>query len=256
MDALELVYEGIWALIYVGIAAGIAALAWVTIRFNLKRREVTRSLAQATPEQIGSVLDLVESIGTEPPVGGVLVRTNQPTSSDAVIAVPDSLADFPWAGWSISLEFGSEPSFTLNDESSDETRLCGHTYRFLPIPRARTQTGKLRNIFDPSRYLKLQPELEAALSDICPNHPQETLSAILCNGRIEFESIDQPRIGTSAEWIQTPEWQSCDSCRKRLRLILQLPGVCTGQKDLREGTIYLFGCAAHPSDTKRVIQFS
>jgi hypothetical protein len=104
--------------------------------------------------------------------------------------------------------------------------------------------------------LKLQPELASALADICKGHPLETLSAVLCDGRIEFEPIDQPRIGTSAAWVQQPEWQYCDSCRKRMKLILQLPGSCIGQKQYREGTLYLFGCGNHPLEIKSVVQFS
>lgn len=256
MDALEILYKAIWAVIYLGIAAGVAALAWVTIRFNLKRRNVRDSLAQATSEQIGHVLDLVESIGTEPPVGGILIQTNDATDSYAAISIPDALSDFPWSGWSVSMKFEPDLSFDLSNKKLDGSRLCGRKYKFMSIPRVRTKSGKLRNVFDPARYMKLEPELETSLSEICPDHPEEALSAILCNGRIEFEPIDQPRIGTSASWIQTPEWQSCDICRKRMTLILQLPGLCTGRKELREGTIYLFGCGDHPHETKQVLQYS
>jgi hypothetical protein len=256
MDALELVYKGVWGAIILGIAVGISALAWITIRFNLKRRNVTQSLAQATPAQIERVLNLVESIGTEPAVGGILVRTNESASAGTVISIPSSLADFPWSGWSISIGFHPELAFALSEQKADETRLCGRRYMFLHIPRKKTKSGKLRNIFDPSRYLRLRPDLAEALADICPNHPQETLSAILCNGRVEFEPVDQPRIGASAEWMQSPEWQTCDTCKKRLMLVLQLPGTCVSEKRFREATIYLFGCPVHPKDTKQVVQFS
>jgi len=220
---------------------------------GLKAREFAN---QAAPEQINRVLELIESIGTESANGGVLVQTSETTSEDAVISIPNGLSGFPWSGLSVSMEFGTDLSFSFADGNGRETILCGRKYSFLPIPRERTRTGKLRNIFDPSRYLKLQPELEGALADICPDCPRETLSALVCNGRIEFEPIDQLRIGTSAAWVQTPEWQTCDQCKKRLVLILQLPGSSTGRKELREGTIYLFGCVAHLKDTKQVVQFS
>jgi hypothetical protein len=256
MDVLEILYKVIWAVIYLGIAAGVGALAWVTIRFNLKRRQVRNSLSQATSGQIGRVIDLVESIGTEPPIGGILIPTNNKTDSSAVISIPEGISDFPWSGRSIVMELDPDLSFHLTDKESDESRLCGRMYSFMPIPRIQTKSGKARNVFDPARYMKLQPELREALSEICPEHPEETLSAILCNGQIEFEPIDQPRIGTSAGWVQTPEWQSCDTCKKRMKLVLQLPGLCTGKKELREGTIYLFGCVSHPNETKQVLQYS
>lgn len=253
---LEILYKAVWAVIYLGIAAGIAALAWVTIRFNLKRRDVRKSLSQATSEQIGRVIDLVESIGTEPPIGGVLIQTNDEIDSDAVISIPVGISDFPWSGRSVVLSFDPDLSLDLTDKEFEESRLCGRVYRFMSIPRIRTKSGKTRNIFDPARYIELQPELNEALSEICPEYPEEALSAILCNGRIEFEPIDQRRIGTSAGWVQTPEWQSCDTCKNRMKLILQLPGVCTGKKELYEGTIYLFGCPNHAADTKQVLQYS
>lgn len=253
---LEILYKAIWAVIYLGIALGVGALAWVLVRFNLKRRKVRDSLAQATPEEIGRVIDLVESIGTEQPVGGILIQTNEPADAEAAISIPEGISDFPWSGRTATMSFGPDLSFDLTAEKTDETRLCGRKYKFMPIPRMRTKSGKLRNLFDPARYMKLRPELEAALSDICSDHPAETLSAILCDGRIEFEPIDQPRIGTSASWVQTPEWQSCDSCKKRMKLIIQIPGPCTGRKELREGTIYLFGCPDHPDETKQVLQYS
>jgi hypothetical protein len=256
MDVFEILYKAIWTVLYLGIGAGIAALAWVTIRFNLKRRGVRNSLSQATSEQLGRVIDLVDSIGTEPPVGGILIQTNDRSDSNAVISIPEGISDFPWSGRSVLMKFDPDLSFELTDKESDESRLCGWKYRFMPIPRIQTRSGKARNIFDPARYMKLQPELKEAVSEICPGHPEETLSALLCNGQIEFEPIDQPRIGTSAAWVQTPEWQSCDTCKKRMKLILQLPGPCTGKKELREGTIYLFGCASHPSKTKQVLQYS
>ena len=256
MDALEVLQKAIRAAILLGIATAVAALVWVTIRFNLKRRKISDAVAQASPEQIREVLDLVGSVGTEPSVGGILVRTDHVTESGSTISIPDGLADFPWTGWSVALRFDPELTLELSETSAGETRLDGRRYDFMPIPRVSTKSGKLRNVFDPKRYMKLQPELGPVLSAICPEHPEEALSAILCNGRIEFEPIDQLRIGTSAGWVQTPEWQSCDVCRKRMKLILQLPGLSTGRKELREGTIYLFGCADHPAETKQVLQFT
>lgn len=253
---LEILYKAIWAVICLGIAAGIAALSWVTIRFNLKRRKVGSSLSQATSEQIGRVVDLVESIGTEPPVGGILIPTNDEADLGAVINIPEGISEFPWSGKSVSMKFDPDLSFDITDREAGESRLCGQRYKFMPIPRIQTKSGKARNVFDPARYMKLQPELEEALTEICPDHPTEALSAILCDGQIEFEPIDQPRIGTSASWVQSPEWQSCDNCKKPMKLIVQLPGPCTGKKELREGTIYLFGCASHPDETKQVLQYS
>lgn len=125
MDALEILYKAIWAAIYLGIAAGIVALSWVTIRFNLKRREVRNSLSQATTEQLGRVIDLVGSIGTEPPNGGILIQTNDETDSSAVISIPEGISEFPWSGRSVVLKLDPDLSFDLTDNESDESRLCG-----------------------------------------------------------------------------------------------------------------------------------
>lgn len=62
MDVLEVLYKAIWAVIYLGIAAGIAALAWVTIRFNLKRRDVRSSLSPEPLSEIVLVCSLLHPL--------------------------------------------------------------------------------------------------------------------------------------------------------------------------------------------------
>ena len=193
---LEILYKAIWAVMYLGIAAGSAALAWVTIRFNLKRREVRDYLSPATSEQIGRVVDLVESIGTEPPIGGILIPTNDEADLDAVINIPEGISEFPWSGKSASMKFDPDLSFDITDREADESRLRGQRYKFMPIPRIRTKSGKARNIFDPARYMKLQPKLEDALSEICPDHPAKTTA----KGATLLLGLDRGRGGsTNAE---------------------------------------------------------
>lgn len=220
-------------------------------------------MAQATPEQISRIKTLAQSIGTEPSAGVLLVEIEERADDQSAISIPGDIHDFPWVGQSVFLRFDPDPVhavssvFSVRDEPTDRTVISGRVYRNMPVPRIRTKTGKRRNVFSLTRYLELSPKLSSVVTAMCPEHPQEILSAILWNGRLEPpEPIDQLRIGTSAAWIQSPEWQYCKRCRKRMRLIVQVPGPCADRKEYREGTLYLFGCAEHARETKGVVQFS
>jgi len=256
MHALDWVITGFWTLIGVGVAAVVAWLVVAAVQHSRKRHAVEKALAQATPEQISRIVDLAGSIGTEPSVGGVLVETDERASGQTVISIPENIHDFPWVGQSVFLTFDPEPAFSLSEESVAHTLICGRVYRYMAVPRIKTKTGKLRNVFDLTRYPKLNPELSSAVAKVCEDYPQATLSAILWNGNLDSpEPVDQLRIGTSAAWMQEPEWQYCGNCGKRMRLIVQFPGPCTEQKDYRDCTLYFFGCAAHPLETNSVVQF-
>lgn len=256
---MKYIYDTIWVLIYLAITIGVAALILSIVRFNLKRRDVKKTYNSATPQQIDRITTLIESLGSEPSVGGVLIRTKgqgQGKDERCVVTIPTKIADFPWSGISYMVQTNRNVSFNPTKKHVEGTELLGHKYRFLAIPRHLTKTGKARNIFDPARYIKLCPELKDALKDVSAKYPMELLSYILCDGRIEFEPIDQLRIGTSAAWVQDPEWKYCPSCRKRMTLIIQLPGTHIHKKAFHRGTFFLFGCKSHPEFTECVEQYT
>lgn len=257
VDLLEGFIKGVGVLVVVVIAVGVVAFVVAAVQHSRKRRAVEVALAHATPEQISRITGLVESIGTEPSVGGILVETDERASGQTVISIPENIHDFPWAGQSVILKFDPDHVFSISEESSGHTLVSGRVYRYMAVPRVRTKSGKLRNVFDQKRFPKLNPGLLSALAEICEDYPQATLSAILWNGDLDPpEPVDQLRIGTSAAWMQMPEWQYCERCRKRMRLVVQIPGPCTEEKRYRESTLYLFGCVEHTRETKSVVQFS
>lgn len=257
VTVLEWFVNGVFALVGIAVAVGIVAFAVAAVQHRRKRRIVAEALSKASPEQVSRIISLVESIGTEPPVGGLLVGTGEQQSGQTSISIPECIHDFPWAGQTVFLSFDPDPVFSLSEGSTDCTHTGGRVYRYVPVPRIKTKSGKLRNVFSLPRFVDLNSELLPALADICEKHPMETLSAILWNGELDPpEPVDQLRIGTSAAWMQEPEWQYCGKCRKRMRLIVQVPGPCTGEKRLQESTLYLFGCNDHPNETKSVAQFS
>jgi hypothetical protein len=140
-----------------------------------------------------------------------------------------------------------------------EPMLLGRVYRLVRVPRHQTKNStKQRNAYSSQQYIAKNPALLSALGDVCRKYPDDLLSYLLCVGResFEFEPIDQVRIGTSPAWVQDPEYPICDDCKKRMRLVLQLPGTLVSKKSFHRGTFYLFGCATHPHQTKSLGQFT
>jgi hypothetical protein len=246
--------------ILVGIVGtGLTALALSIVWFNIKRRRIMRDAARATPAELETIYALVEACGSADPAGFVLGRTNTTLDDPScVVEIPATLTDFPWARRSFRIEAASDVQFHASETTGSGIRLLGRVYRPVAVPREKLSSGKERNRFNPRLYVKSNSTLRDSLARICPEHPADLLSYLLCSGQesFEFEPINQARIGTSAAWIQDPEFQYCDQCRKRMILVLQLPGTLVHRKAFHSATFYLFGCKSHPDRTATVKQYS
>lgn len=215
--------------------------------------------ATATGEQLEEIYRLVESGSAEKPNGFVLGRLNEAAEDDScIVAIPNDVSEFPWAGMSVAVDVDSAVRFRFLDDRGRKTKFLGQKYRPVSVPRVRLRSGKARNQFFPSKYIKRSEELRKKLVSVCPEYPTELLSYLLCVGQpsFEFEPIDQGRIGTSAAWVQDPEFQYCGQCNERMALILQLPGTLLDKKAFHRGTFYFFGCKKHPDQTHTVNQFT
>lgn len=241
------------------IAVGVAMLCGALIRFNLKQMHVRKCAQRASNAQIEGIYERLGAAGSEPPNGFILARTNR-TAEDLpnLIRIPDGLADFPWSGQTVSVNAMKEPEFTFAADQSMETRLLGRAYEAVAVPRFTSKSGKLRNNYQPTKYLASDPVLAERVKSVCPEYPLELLSYLLAAGgdTFEFDAINQARIGTSAAWLQEPEFQSCPKCKKRMTLIIQLPGTLAHRKHFQNGTFFFFGCPAHPEETSVVSQFT
>jgi len=229
------------------------------IRFNRKQTHVRKCARRASNTQLEGIYERLTAGGSEPPNGFILARTNRATEDASnLIRIPDGLADFPWAGQTVSVNAMEEPEFTFVPDQSMETRLLGKVYEAVAVPRFRSKSGKLRNSYQPTKYLASDPVLAERVKSACPEYPLELLSYLLAAGgdTFEFDAINQARIGTSAAWLQEPEFQSCPQCGKRMILIIQLPGTLAHRKHFHEGTFFLFGCQTHPQETSVVRQFT
>ena len=246
--------------VFVGlIVTAFAALTFLIIRFNIKRIHIIRAASRATPEQLEGVYRLVEECGTEAPHGFVLGRTNDTVADPSCrIAIPGQFEDFPWAGGTIAVETGTEIRACFTADSVPSTQLLGRKYRVVAVPRIVSRDGKKKSLFAPARLVKLNNTLASSLATICPTYPSELLAYLLSAGlaSFEFDGIHQARIGTSPAWIQDPEFPSCEQCRKRMALIVQLPGTLLHKKGFHRGTFYLFGCKEHPDKTQSVTQYT
>jgi len=242
-------------LLIVGFLA--VAFTLVTIRFNMRRRKAAKAAAAATREQLDQIYSLLEAAGGEPPAGGILVADSETSlGTESVISIPGHVLDFPWAGRAFEVHAAEKVEILPCSHLVTKTQLFGRTFRYVGVPRERTKSGKVRNMFDPNRCLRASPDLKAAVERIYPDNSAELLSYLLCDGRIEFDPIDQARVGTSPAWVQSPELRSCGKCKKRMVLVLQIPGSLLHQKRFREGTFFLFGCRNHPDELVTVGQYS
>lgn len=246
-------------------AVGVTIACWlgfVLVRFNLKRLRIIRAAAAATSEQLKEIYRLIGasgSRGSQRANGFVLGRLNEAADDPScTVAIPNEMEEFPWAGKSIAVEVDADVQFRVLDESYRTIQLQGQKYWPVSVPTVLLKSGKVRNQFSPSQYVKGNRRLQEQLASICPEYPTDLLSYLLCVGGsgFEFEPIDQVRIGTSAAWVQDPELQYCDHCKKRMALILQLPGALLHDKAFQEETFYLFGCKKHSDQTRTVSQLS
>lgn len=236
----------------------VVVLAIALIRFNRKRLHIIRCAHDASADQLEAIYSQIGQIGNEAPSCAVLARTNRPSANegDWHLTVPSFVE--PWAGRSITVEAGRDVTFRFGQPSSVEPVLRGQIYRVVPVPRRTTKTGKARNQFSPNQYVAGNPELLRALENVCPAYPTDLLSYLLAIGveTFEFDPMFQARLGGSPSWVQDAEFPECDECRKRMNLVLQLPGTLLPGRPLPRGTFYFFSCARHPEKTKTVAQFT
>jgi len=233
-------------------------LAAVLIPFNRKRLHIIRCAKAADSQQLEAIYTQIDHLGTQTPSCAVLARTNRRSGSDGDWRVPVPSFVEPWAGRTISPDVGSNEAFRFCPSNAAEPVLRGQVYRVVPVLRHLTKSGKARNQFSPDKYVASNPELLRALAVVCPRYPAELLAYLLAAGAetFEFDPIGQARIGGSPSWVQDAEFPECDECKKRMSLVLQLPGAMLPGKPLAEGTFFFFACVQHPDKTKTVAQFA
>lgn len=246
-----------WIVIAVPVAAGLAWLAVGILRYNLERRTV-RSLADAMPpKQRERIFALVEAIGTSPSKGYIGVMRDAPEPSGRLrLRLPDGLADFPWGGMAVDVlaadrEAPSPVEFSLSSQtvaaqSSDEQPI-----RWVAVPFITAgENERGQSVFSIDRYVRLSRALAGELNELYAKNPQALLAQLLsADGRLSAaEPFDQLRCGVSAAWIQSPRFHKCPTCRRPMRLIIQVPGALLGRR-LAEGSFYHFGCPTHPDQS-------
>lgn len=238
------------------IAALSTPLAIVLIRFNRKRLHIIQQAATATEDQLERIYRAIESKPGESPTCAVLARTNRSAPvSTGIVPIPPYV--HPCAGKSIIVTNSERARFSVTDTPATEPTLFGKVFRLLPVPRQTTKSGKSRNQFSPRGYVVSNPDLKEALTAVCPRYPVELLCYLLSAGlnSFEFDPIDQARVGGSPAWVQGAEFPNCGQCKKRMSLLLQLPGSLVPGKANSGASFYFFACARHPDETETVVQY-
>jgi hypothetical protein len=243
-------------IVIVGVIA--IPLAIILIRFNRKRLHIIRCARGASPAQLEAIYTQIDKLGTESSSCAVLARTNRSSGGERDWIIPVPCYVDAGAGRAITADAGPDVAFRFSMAAASEPILRGQAYRIVPVPRHMTKSGKARNQFAPSKYAAHNPELLAALRTVCPAYPADLLSFLLAAGAetFEFDPMFQVRLGGNPSWVQDAEYPRCDECKRRMNLILQLPGALLPGKPLPEGTFYFFGCVKHSDKTKTVGQFA
>jgi len=249
------IFYSIIGVIAIGLTAWIAV---VLIKFNKKRIYIIRCFEKASSHQLDEIYELVEQCGEEKPNGCILARTNK-RADDSVgfIRIP-KLNDFPWSGRLITINTHDDVQFSFTTGDIEHIQLNGDIYCAVKVPRKKTTSGNYRNDYMPGKYIAKNAALKEKLRNLCDAHPEDLLAYLLASGAdsFEFDSINQARIGTSASWLQNPEYQYCDDCRRRMDLVVQLPGTLVSTKGYNEGTFFWFGCKKHPENLKLISQLT
>lgn len=247
----------LWILAGAGLAAA-GAFASVIIRFNARRGAVIRAAAAIPDGELEAIYQMVESAGPEPSSSYILARTHLPAPDDTdSIEIPDEVGDVPWAGEQVIIQVvGEEVTFRRAPRDGQGTRLGGRRFRVVRVPQSRTRADQARRIYSPARYIAASPALKSALGNAFADDPQGLLGYLLAPGRDshEFDDTFQARIAATPAWIQNAQVPACDRCRRRMRLIAQIPGGMITSSPQGEGAFYLFACAAHPDVTRTIAQ--
>ncbi len=245
--------------IFLGVALPLLALAITILVLKLRQRRIRAALAALTKRGLDEIYSQIESLSSFPPTGAILAYTGQPApSADAIIVLPTGLLDFPWGGQAFRLQASGEQELTFQNLSTPPavSQLAGKQLRSLKVPRQALKSGQGQDILEPARYLALSAGLRSRVDALFPSKPEALLSWLLCGLRMDFDAIDQIRIGTAPVWARAPQLPHCPVCNNRMRLVIQLPGNALQQKAYRDGMYYLFGCPDHPQPLVPVTQFS
>jgi len=229
------------------LGAVVALVVIVLVRFNLKRLHVIRCTREAGNQQLEAIYSQIERIGSQQPTCAVLARLNCVTDGNSTWHLPIPAYVQGWGGKAVEADVGIEVKFKLSNSLMPQPVLKGRCYRLVAVPRKLGKSGKIRNQFSPSAYLAQDPNLLESLSLVCAKYPAGLLGYLLAVGAetFEFDSINQARVGGSPAWVQGAEFPVCSVCRKRMSMIVQLPGVLLPGKPSENSTFYFFGCALH-----------
>lgn len=228
------------------------------IKHNLKLKHISNSFKTATEDELKNIYQSIQSKSVIEATAAILAKTNIEDCEKGVfkLTIPKFLK--PWANRSIQAD-GTENieiNFTLNEESYDDYIIKGKKYQLIKVPRLVTKTGKGRNQYSPRLLLSKNEELKVALNEVCEKYPLDLLTFLLNAGSDSFEDGFQVRFGGSPAWVQGSNYQNCNICKKRMSLIVQLPGELLPHVTRNNGTFFFFGCEKHPEQTKTTCQFT
>lgn len=238
------------------LAAGLTWLAVLIIRNHHEQQLAKAVIAALADAELEEIYGLIERIGTAPSKGYVgLVRGSPKSARRLTVVLPDGIEDFPWYGRIVQVvtASGGRPpvEFRMHESADPEETSDDAVYRWLAIPVITVgQKKRMQNVFSLNRYMGLSAALRDRLTQLHAANPELLLALLLsADGRCaSFEPDTQMRCGLTPAWIQSPRFHKCPTCRRPMRMILQVPGLLLGAR-LAEGCFYLFGCSSHVDQT-------
>lgn len=211
----------------------------------LWERRFERDLAAADPADLQALYSALADVSELPPTGYRLGRLGEPCEPDIChVYIPKEL-DLPWAGLTLSLthmDMKDYPEVSVVPNSSERSKVYGSLYVHVPVPRVRRKKGKPINRRQMKYYLSNQKVVETLGKMFSSNKQEALLNSLL----------EPTMIGMYPDWLQSPEFVKCPTCKKRMHHIFQ-----TYPDDAHGGgncTVYVFGCLTHVDQLKTVTQ--
>lgn len=236
----------------------VVAILIVAIKENFKLRHIANSFKNASEDELNSIYQSIQSKSQVESTAAFLARTNIKDNelNGFKFMVPEFLK--PWGNKSIQINGteNTEIEFTFSEEVYNDYYIKGKKYQLVKVPRFVSKSGKSRNQYSPKILMSKNTELVKALKQVCDKYPIGLLTYLLNVGAESIEDNVQTRFGGSPEWIQSSSYQNCDICKKRMSLIIQLPGELLPHVVRKNGMFYFFGCEKHIDQTKTSCQFS
>jgi hypothetical protein len=231
------------------------------VKSTIKLKPVKEVFNSLGVDDKNNVYRLISSYSQQPQNSCFLVQIDYSDNANNIISIPNDI-DSIWGGRSYQIIFNEQPK---NPEievqeipfQSNFSFLGKKKYLPILVPRIKMKNGKMQNTWSSKNLLSRNPKLKSYINSLIKEQQVDLLTSIICDRPIlnnHYEPIFQVRIGSGISWIQGPQYPKCNTCKKKMNFIFNLPGDISGKKGYGEFVYYIFSCSKHPDNLEFELQ--